>query len=132
MKTNYFIISAVTIVLSLSVLEAGCGGCGPMKKTATENTLPSDILTAIPENNILEGKVEASCGMCNFGAKDSDCGLSIRVGENVFRVKGSGIEDHGDSHADDGFCNAIRVAEVKGKIKRGKFKSESFTLVTEK
>ena len=131
MKINYLIISAFTLLLSINTLEAGCGGCGPMKKVAAKNTLPEDILTSVPENKILEGKVEASCGMCNFGTKDNDCNLSIRVGQDVFLVKGSTIDDHGDSHADDGFCNAIRIADVKGKIKRGKFRSESFALLIE-
>tara|TARA_B100000579_G_C22180426_1_gene553916 strand:- start:43 stop:441 length:399 start_codon:yes stop_codon:yes gene_type:complete len=132
MKINYLIISAFILLLSINNLEAGCGGCGPMKKVATKTTLPEDILTSVPENKLLEGKVEASCGICNFGIKDNDCNLSIRVGEDVFLVKGSGIDDHGDSHADDGFCNAIRIADVKGKIKRGTFRSESFALLKEK
>ena len=120
----------LVLTFSFSMIHAGCGSCNVTNKKADKPM--GDFVTKINDDGTVSGLVLTSCGMCNFGAKDSDCGLSIRVGENVFRVKGSGIEDQGDSHADDGFCNAIRVAEVKGKIKRGKFKSESFTLVTEK
>ena len=132
MLKSYISVASIAIILSFNTLEAGCGGCGPVKKTAATNILPKDILTAIPENKVLSGKVEASCGMCNFGMDNRDCSLAIRVGEKTFNVKGTGMEDHGDSHADDGFCNAIRIANVKGKISRGKFKSESFALIGSK
>ena len=44
-------------------------------------------------------------------------------------MDGTTIHDHGDAHADDGFCVAIRQVEVKGEIIDGRFKAESFTLV---
>ena len=70
--------------------------------------------------------------MCNFGMDSRDCSLAIRVGEISYNVTGTGMEDHGDSHAKDGFCNAIRIANVKGKITKDKFKSESFALIGSK
>ena len=130
-KTCISILS-LTIAISFNPLEAGCGGCGPVKKAAVKSILPNDILTVVPANRMLSGKVEASCGMCNFGMDSRDCSLAIRVGEKTFNVKGTGMEDHGDSHADDGFCNAVRIANVKGKISKGKFKSESFALIGSK
>jgi len=130
-KTCISIVS-IAMIMSFNSLEAGCGGCGPAKKAAVQNILPKDILTVVPENRMLSGKVEASCGMCNFGMDNSDCSLAIRVGKKTFNVKGTGMEDHGDSHADDGFCNAVRIANVKGKISKGKFKSESFALIGSK
>ena len=39
-----------------------------------------------------------------------------------------GIDDHGDSHAKEGFCNAVRMANVKGDIKKNVFKAESFVV----
>ena len=41
---------------------------------------------------------------------------------------GTDIDDHGDSHAKDGFCNAIRVAKVSGKVKKNMFLADSFEL----
>ena len=128
----YISIVTISMMMSFNSLEAGCGGCGPVKKAAVKNILPKDILTIVPANRMLSGKVEASCGMCNFGMDNRDCSLAIRVGEKTFNVKGTGMEDHGDSHADDGFCNAVRIANVKGKISKGKFKSESFALIGSK
>ena len=125
-------VISIAMIMSFNSLEAGCGGCGPVKKAAVQNILPKDILTVVPENRMLSGKVEASCGMSNFGMDNRDCSLAIRVGEKTFNVKGTGMEDHGDSHADDGFCNAVRIANVKGKISKGKFKSESFALIGSK
>ena len=44
-------------------------------------------------------------------------------------VEGTKIHDHGDPHSKEGFCNAIRVAYVSGKIEKKKFHSSSFTLI---
>ena len=67
--------------------------------------------------------------MCNFNMEDrNDCSLAIKIGETAYDVKGTGIDDHGDSHAKDGFCNAVRVAEVTGKINKDKFYSKSLVL----
>ena len=130
-KTCISVVS-IAMIMSFNSLEAGCGGCGPVKKAAVQNILPKDILTVVPENRMLSGKVEASCGMCNFGMDNRDCSLAIRVGEVSYNVTGTVMKDHGDSHADDGFCNAIRIANVKGKVTEGKFKSESFALIGSK
>ena len=132
MLKYYLYATSLTLIISSNILQAGCGGCGPAKKVAAVNLLPKDILTTVPENNTINGKVEASCGMCNFGMDSRDCSLAIRVGEISYNVTGTGMEDHGDSHAKDGFCNAIRIANVKGKVTKGKFKSESFALIGSK
>ena len=47
-------------------------------------------------------------------------------------VDGSGIEDHGDSHSSDGFCNATRKAKVSGTFEGDKFLATSFTLIDNK
>ena len=57
-----------------------------------------------------------------------DCGLSIQINEESFTVKGTTIEDHGDSNAKEGFCNAIRVAKISGTVKDKVFLAENFKL----
>ena len=68
-----------------------------------------------PRKPLIE--VEAGCGMCKFGLKDKDCLLTIRKNDKVLHVKGTDIDDHGDAHGDDGFCNAIRRATIQGQVK---------------
>lgn len=65
--------------------------------------------------------VEASCGQCQFGQKGKGCDLAIRYKGKTYFVKGSQIDDHGDAHAADGFCNAVRKARVTGQFKQHKF-----------
>ena len=102
--------------LLLSEVQAGCGGCGPSKTYKSEK---KGLLESVPRNNYVEGNVLISCGMCNFMNGDNDCALAIKVGSKVFSVKGVGIDDHGDSHANDGYCNVIKKIYVEGRV-RGK------------
>ena len=74
-------------------------------------------------------EVEAGCGMCMFGLKDKDCLLSIRKDDKVLHVKGTGIDDHGDAHGDDGFCNATHRARVQGRAKGDSFVVTYFELI---
>ncbi|RYY94530.1 MAG: hypothetical protein EOO11_17690 [Chitinophagaceae bacterium] len=73
--------------------------------------------------------VEASCGKCQFGMKGDDCELAVRIDGKAYLVDGSSIDRHGNAHAADGFCNAIRKAEVTGSVVNGRFKATSFTLL---
>ena len=114
MKTLTLFLTAFTFLLT--EVEAGCGGCGPSKTHRAEN---KGLLESVPRNNYVEGNVLISCGMCNFMNGDNDCALAIKVGTEVFSVKGVGIDDHGDSHAKDGYCNVIKKVYVEGRI-RGK------------
>jgi len=105
---------------------AGCGSCNVSNKNSE---LPKGkFVTSLNNDNEVDGLVLASCGMCNFGMKNKNCSLAIQIGEQSYYVKGTTIEDHGDSHAKEGFCNAVRVAKVSGKIRKGIFISESFEL----
>lgn len=71
--------------------------------------------------------VEASCGQCQFGMKEkSGCDLAVRIDGKTYFVEGSSIDDHGDAHAHDGFCQAIRQADVIGAVKNGKFVATYF------
>jgi len=73
--------------------------------------------------------VEASCGECNFGLKGKSCDLAVRINGRAYFVDGTSIDEHGDAHSKDGFCQAIRKAEVKGKIVKGRFKATYFKLL---
>jgi len=74
--------------------------------------------------------VEASCGQCNFSLKDKrGCDLAVRFDGKAYFVEGTKIDEHGDAHAEDGFCEKIRKAEVQGEIKDNKFKVTYFKLL---
>jgi hypothetical protein len=73
--------------------------------------------------------VEASCGQCNFAMKEKGCTLAVRIDGKAYFVDGTDIDSHGGSHDDDGFCNVIRKAEVKGEVVNNRFKASYFKLL---
>lgn len=73
--------------------------------------------------------VEASCGQCNFKLKGKGCDLAVRIDGKAYFVDGTKIDEHGDAHAEDGFCNTIRKAEVSGKVVKDRFVATSFKLL---
>lgn len=73
--------------------------------------------------------VEASCGQCQFGMKAKGCDLAVRIDGKSYFVDGTSLDQHGDAHAEDGFCSAIRKAEVTGAIVDNRFKATSFKLL---
>lgn len=74
--------------------------------------------------------VEASCGQCQFGLKSQKgCDLAVRINGKAYFVEGTKIDDHGDAHASDGFCEAVRKAEVQGKVVNGRYKATYFRLL---
>lgn len=76
--------------------------------------------------------VEASCGQCQFKMNGQGCDLAVRIDGKTYFVDGTSIDSHGDAHANDGFCAAVRKAEVVGKIVNNRFKATSFKLLPEK
>ena len=73
--------------------------------------------------------VEASCGQCQFGMKAKGCDLSVRIDGKTYFVDGAKLDDHGDAHAEDGFCAAIRTVEVVGEVKDDRFVASYFKLL---
>ena len=66
-----------------------------------------------------------------FDMEGSGCDLAIRMDDNNYYVEGTDIDDHGDAHASDGFCEAIKKAKVSGRIIDGKFVVSSFKIIPE-
>ena len=126
--------NTVIILFTLNIVIAGCGKCpGDAVKTDKESpvskTAVNTLVTAVPEDGNIEGIVIASCGTCKLGVKEGGCSLSVKIGETVYPVEGTGIHDHGDAHSSVGFCSAVRVAWAKGQMKENIFHAESFVLV---
>jgi hypothetical protein len=72
--------------------------------------------------------VEAACGECMFKLPGKGCHLAVRIEGKAYFVDGTSIDEHGDAHADDGFCNAIRKAEVQGEVIDNRFIASYFRL----
>lgn len=72
--------------------------------------------------------VEVACGQCQFGMEGEGCDLALRVGALTYWLDGTGIDEHGDAHAADGFCNAVRKAVVSGEVVDGRFAVTEFAL----
>ena len=73
--------------------------------------------------------VDAACGQCRLGLPGKDCNLAVRINGKAYFVDGTTIDEHGDAHAADGFCQAIRKAEVKGTVINDRFKVTQFKLL---
>lgn len=76
--------------------------------------------------------VEVSCGECQFKLKGKSCDLAVRIDGKAYFVDGTDIDDHGDAHGKEGFCNAIRKAEVQGTVEKGRFVVTYFKLLPAK
>lgn len=76
--------------------------------------------------------VEVSCGECQFKLKGKSCDLAVRIDGKAYFVDGTDIDSHGDAHEKDGFCNAIRKAEVQGRLEKNRFIVSYFKLLPEK
>jgi len=123
MKHIYYLV--LTLSITLQTLDAGCGGCGPAKTTSSKEV---GLIESIPTNKHIAGNVLISCGMCNFMSDDNDCSLAIKIGKNILSVNDVGINEHGDSHARDGYCNVIKKVYVEGKVNNLTFYPEKIEL----
>jgi hypothetical protein len=90
-----------------------------------ENKKPKMVLDSSKETHVLE----ASCGTCMFKMKGDGCKLAVRFKGKDYFVVGTGIDDHGDAHDQEGFCNAISKAKVQGKVEGDAFKVSYFELL---
>ena len=131
---NSKIISGI-IILSLFIINqtfANCGGDHSDAKAASDASVKkvNTLVTTVTDDGNINGLVITSCGQCNLGFKEKQgCSLTIKIGESIYPVEGTGIHDHGNAHEKEGFCSAIRVAWATGQIKDKVFHAESFELV---
>lgn len=84
---------------------------------------------SIPDSTKKIQVVEASCGECQFKMEGKGCELAVRINGKSYFVDGTSIDDHGDAHGKEGFCEAIRKAEVQGEIVNNRFKATYFKLL---
>jgi len=91
----------------------------------------SDPKVAMPDPNKKVQVVETACGECQFKLAGKGCNLAVRIDSNSYFVDGTDINTHGDAHAKDGFCNAVRKAEVQGSLVNDRFKVTYFKLLKE-
>ena len=85
----------------------------------------------LPDPNKKIQTVEAACGECRLGMPGISCDLAVRIDGKSYFVDGTNIDSHGDAHAKDGFCEAVRKAEVQGEIVNNRFKATYFKLLPE-
>ena len=127
-KKNMLLTLLIIISVS-SFVFASCGSCQVQTKPVVLKKSNS-LVTTIPNSGDIEGFAIASCGMCNFGYKESKgCSLTIKIGDIIYPVEGTSLHKHGDPHSEEGMCSVIRVAYVSGKVKNNKFYSDFFTLI---
>jgi hypothetical protein len=91
----------------------------------------SDPKVSTPDPNKKIQVVETACGECQFKLAGKGCDLAVRIDGKSYFVDGTDIDSHGDAHAKDGFCKAVRKAEVQGEIANNRFKVTYFKLLKE-
>jgi len=91
----------------------------------------SDPKVSTPDPNKKIQVVETACGECQFKLTGKGCDLAVRIDSIAYFVDGTDIDSHGDAHAKDGFCNAVRKAEVQGNLVNDRFKVTYFKLQKE-
>jgi len=90
----------------------------------------SKKLVLNPKNPVYE--VAATCGTCMFKMEGKGCLLAIKFKGKDYFVDGTNLDDHGDAHDAEGFCNAIKKAKVQGSIVGDRFLVTYFELVKNK
>jgi len=83
---------------------------------------------AVPDSTKTIQIVEVACGECQLGLTGSSCDLAVRIDGKAYFVDGTKIDDHGDAHAKQGFCNTVRKAAVQGNIVDDRFVATYFKL----
>ncbi len=85
--------------------------------------------TAAKQKTAATQTVETACGECQFHMQGKGCQLAVRINGKPYFVDGTSIDEHGDAHGDDGFCNTIRKAEVTGTVVNERYVVTSYKLL---
>ena len=88
--------------------------------------------TVTPNHNKKIQIVDVACGQCKLGLPGKSCDLAVRIKGKSYFVDGTTIDEHGDAHAKEGFCNAISKAAVQGEIVGDRFKVTYFKMIKPK
>ncbi len=80
-----------------------------------------------PEKELMT--VEASCGECKFDLPGTDCDMAVRINGKAMYVDGVSIFEFGHPHDENGFCVAVRKAQVQGEVVNNRFKATYFKLL---
>ncbi len=120
-----------TFLISLLLTSLILDGCSQQNEQLT-----MESQTALSSESSVQQYqglvVEASCGQCQFDLPGSDCDLAVRIDGESYFVDGTDIDDHGDAHAADGFCEEVRQARVSGSVQDGRFTATHFELLPDK
>ena len=117
---------SLVLAVMIGFVYGSCGSCSVSKKDAA---IPlGNFMIKGNQGGIVDDLILAPCGVCYFGTKDRTCSLSIQINKEAYNVKGPQIDYHDDSHTDDGFYNAVRVAKVSGKVEKDDFIAKTFLL----
>ena len=92
-----------------------------------QDTTTNKKLVFNPKRTTYE--VEATCGTCLYKMEGKGCHLAIKLNGKNYFVDGTNIDDHGDAHDAEGFCNAIKKAKLQGTIVKDRFKVTYFELI---
>jgi hypothetical protein len=92
----------------------------------------TDTTSKKPDPNKKLETVKVACGQCKLGLSGHGCDLALRINGKAYFIDGTTIDDHGDAHANDGFCKAVREAKVQGEVVGDRFKVTYFELLPEK
>lgn len=101
-------------------------GSSATVSVAQAQTAP--VAAVAPTDTLL---LETGCGQCRLGLPGKGCDLAVRFEGKAYFVAGTSIDAHGDAHARNGFCNAVRQARVQGAVVDNRFKVSYFKLVPE-
>ena len=124
------ILLGAFFIISQAFADCGANHDGGKDTSLIKQARINTLVMSVPDDGDINGLVITSCGQCNFGYKRKrGCSLTIKIGESIYPVEGTGIHDHGDAHGSEGFCSAVRVAWAAGEIKKDVFHAKSFALV---